>query len=260
MTIKVIKSIVDIIISVSWEGKKRIDNLIVEYVINSSELKIDKDILIDELGDPNTVSYLKLIKTIEATIFQNINFTKVQLFEEIDGFYLQKKHCNLAIDEKYNEVVKFINKIEHEPNKGIAYENFCKTFLEDLGIVCEVTKASGDKGIDVLGSYLVDFKDEIANLVFNERIYLLVQTKYFGTSIDTPVIRKLVGDSLFIRFDELDYLTIKHNAVHLIVFSHNGFTQPAIEFAKKNKVKLFDSMQIAHIISELPEKSWRCLF
>lgn len=259
MTSKVIKSIVDIIISISWNGKKRVDDLIIEDVLYNSDLIIEKDILIDELGDQNTASFSKLIRIIEFTLIYNANFSKVQLFEEIDGYYIQKKHTNRKIDEKYNQVIKFINNIEKQGNKGIAYEIFCKFFLEDLGIKCETTKASGDKGIDILGSYFVNFKDEIANLVFNEKIYLLVQTKYFATAIDTPVIRKLVGDSIFIRFDELDYLTIKHNAVHLIVFSHNGFTQPAIEFAFRNKVKIFDSIQIAHIISEKPDKIWKCL-
>jgi HJR/Mrr/RecB family endonuclease len=259
MKIRVIKSIVDIIISSAWYDKRRVDDLIVEIVHNSPALGIDKDLLIDELGDPNTASFEKLVKTIKSTIIQNKNFSKIELFEEVDGIYIQKQHNDLEIDKKYNEVVEFIENIKSESNKGIAYEKFCQAFLEDLGIDCEQTKASGDKGIDVLGSYIVEFKDEIANLVFNEKIYLLVQTKYFATPIDTPVIRKLVGDSLFIRFDELEYLTIRHNAVHLIVFSHNGFTQPAFEFAKKNKVRTFDSTHIAHIISEKPKKKWKCL-
>lgn len=89
----------------------------------------------------------------------------------------------------------------------------------------------------------------------NEKIYLLIQTKYFKQSIDTPVIRKLLGDSLFIRFDELEYLTIKHKAVQLIVFSYVGFNQPSKDFAFKNKVKAFDSRHIAPIISEKPGKN-----
>ncbi|MBZ4042411.1 restriction endonuclease [Flavobacterium hibisci] len=259
MTILEVKSIINIIISTSWDGKKRVDDLIVEKIYHSTQLIIDRDLLLDELGDPNTNSYEKLIRTLQSTLLINNNFNKIELFDEVDGFYIQKKHNNSAVDIKYSEVISFINSIELQYNKGVAYELFCKAFLEDLGIQCISTKSSGDKGIDILGSYFSDLKDNVANLVFNEKIYLLVQTKYFTTSIDTPVIRKLVGDSLFIRFDELDYLTIRHNAVHLIVFSHNGFTTPATEFALRNKVKIFDSTHIAHIISEEPEKHWNCL-
>ncbi|GGD30912.1 hypothetical protein [Flavobacterium orientale] len=60
-------------------------------------------------------------------------------------------------------------------------------------------------------------------------------------------------------FDELDYVDIRHNAFYLIVFSHNGFTQPAKDFAFKNKIMIFDSTQLAHIISEDPNKDWKCL-
>ncbi|MEP0264060.1 restriction endonuclease [Dokdonia sp.] len=260
MKIKKIKSIVNLIITCSWNGKKRIDDLIIEDILYSSKLSVDEDVLINELGDPRTSSYNKLIREIQSTISYNNTFSKIEIFEEYDGFYIQKRHNNTIIDKKYDEVISFINSFNNEKkNKGVIYEKFCKLFLEDLGISCESTAISNDKGIDIKGSYKTNFKDDITNLIFNEEIYLLVQVKYFATAIDTPVIRKLVGDSLFIRFDELEYLDIKHNAIHLIVFSHNGFTNPAKKFADKNKVRVFDSVQIAHIISDKPEKDWKCL-
>lgn len=259
MRVKDIRSVIDIIISSTWYGKERIDDLIIKIVYNSPSLQIDRDLLLDELADSSTNAFEKLVKIVQSTIEENKNFNKIQLFKEVDGIYIQKQHKNIKVDTKYDEVIQVINDFENEKNKGIIYEKFCQAFLEDLGIKCSSTKASGDKGIDIQGSYLVNFKDDIANLVFNEEIYLLVQSKYFAGPIDTPVIRKLVGDSLFIRFDELEYLTIRHNAVHLIVFSHNGFTQPAKDFAKKNKVKIFDSRHVAHIISEKPDKRWKCL-
>jgi len=174
-------------------------------------------------------------------------------------FYIEKQYENPSHSRKYKEVVSLINKFDSEQNKGVVFEDFCKLFLEDLGINCKSTARTNDKGIDILGSFNVKLSEEIGDLVFNEEIYLLIQTKYFNKKIDTPVIRKLVGDSLFIRFDELEYIEIRHNAFHLIVFSHQGFTEPAIKFAKKNKIKLFDSTNIAHIISEKPEKDWKCL-
>ncbi|WP_343609788.1 restriction endonuclease [Chryseobacterium oranimense] len=259
MTNSVIKRVINNIISISWFGKIKLDDLIVSRLDEICDLLIDKEKILDELGDPTTKSFDKFVKIFKSTINHNKLFIKVEIFDEIDGIYIIKVHNNVAKDEKYKEVINYINSFENSSNKGISYEKFCKTFLEDLGINCEATKVSGDKGIDILGSYFADLKDNIANLVFNENIYMLIQTKYFSSQIDTPVIRKLVGDSIFIRFDELEYLSIKHNAVHLIVFSHNGFTQPAREFAVKNKVKLFDSTHIAHIIAEEPTKTWNCL-
>jgi HJR/Mrr/RecB family endonuclease len=259
MTIKLIKKIVNNIISVHWLGKVKVDDLIVSKLNEICDKTIDSDEVLKELGDPNSKSFEKFIKAFKIIIAQNHVFSTVIIYDELDGIYIEKKHNDKNIDLKYKEVINFINDIEKTYNKGINYEKFCKFFLEDLGIKCETTNVSGDKGIDILGSYFANIDDDVANLVFYEHIYMLVQTKYFSSQIDTPVIRKLVGDSIFIRFDELDYLTIKHNAVHLIVFSHNGFTQPARDFADKNKVKTFDSTDIAHIIAAKPYKDWKCL-
>jgi hypothetical protein len=259
MKIKEIKKIVNIIISTEWTGRIKVDDLILKISLNKADIDFDKDYLMDEVGDPKTKSYEKLISVLKITLNDNSKFKKFELFDELDGFYIEKIHSDIKIDNKFNEVVKFINKIESIKNKGIVFENFCRKFLVDLGVVCSLTKTSNDKGIDILGEFSVNFTEQKTNLIFNENIYLLIQTKYFSTPIDTPVIRKLVGDSLFIRFDELEYVQIRHNAFHLIVFSHNGFTEPAKEFSKKNKIKLFDSQQIAHIISESPEKKWSCL-
>lgn len=251
--------IINLLISHNWIGSLRIDKLIIDVVINNFDIE-EVDDLIDKYSDTRTTYFRKLIIAISSTN-KNNNFQKIVLEERIDGYYIEQKLNNKDVGVKYKEVIQLIEKIggPNVRNKGILYEKFCNFFLNDLGIHSTLTRASNDKGIDILGSFKSNLPDEIGKLVFNDDIYLLVQTKYFSKKIDTPVIRKLVGDSLFIRFDELEYLDIKHNAFHLIVFSHNGFTLPAIKFAEKNKIKLFDSVKIAHIISEKPDKEWNCL-
>lgn len=250
-------NISNLLISYHWDGKKRLDEVLLE-VFYKNFYNDDLNILCEKYCDQNTTFFKRLIKHIEIININN-SFKKIELFEELDGFYVVKTNENESITSKYEEAIKIIKQIEKSKNKGRTYENFCKLFLSDLGINSKVTRASNDKGIDILGSYRVDFPDFITKLIFNEDIYLLIQTKFYNKPIDTPVIRKLVGDSLFIRFDELDYVDIRHNAFHLIVFSHNGFTQPAKDFALKNKIMIFDSTQLAHIISEDPNKDWKCL-
>jgi HJR/Mrr/RecB family endonuclease len=254
-----VNDIVNLIISYNWSGP-----IIIEDVILDLSYKLIKDVeirekIIDEYADAKTKTFQKLIKQIESVNKSNISFQKIILEERIDGYYIEKQKENPAHSEKYNEVIELINNFDSHKKKGVFYEEFCKLFLEDLGIKCDLTPKTNDKGIDILGCFKVKLSEEIGDLVFNEEIYLLIQTKYFNKKIDTPVIRKLVGDSLFIRFDELEYVEIRHNAFHLIVFSHLGFTEPAMKFAERNKIKLFDSSNIAHIISEKPEKVWNCL-
>lgn len=254
-----VNDIVNLIISYNWSGSIIIEDIILEI---SYELISDVEIrekIIDDYADAKSKNFQKLIKHIESVNKSNIAFQKITIDERIDGYYIEKQKGNPLHSNKYNEVINLINRFENEKSKGVVYEEFCKLFLEDLGISCNLTAVTNDKGIDILGKFKVKLSEEIGDLVFNEEIYLLIQTKYFNKKIDTPVIRKLVGDSLFIRFDELEYIEIKHNAFHLIVFSHLGFTEPAKKFADKNKIKLFDSTNIAHIISEKPEKDWKCL-
>lgn len=251
--------IVNLLISHNWNGNLRIDKVIIDVIITNFDVD-EIDDLVDKYSDTNTQYFKRLIQSI-IRINENNNFQKIILEERYDGYYIEQKLKDILVSKKYKDVIKFIESFDSPSvkNKGILYENFCRVFLNDLGINSKLTPVSNDKGIDILGSFNTNLPDEIGKLVFNEEIYLLVQTKYFKTKIDTPVIRKLVGDSLFIRFDELEYAEIKHNAFHLIVFSHNGFTQPAIKFGKKNKIKLFDSVKIAHIIAEKPNKIWNCL-
>jgi hypothetical protein len=250
-------TIANLLISFHWDGMKRLDEILLD-VFYKNFFDDDLDNACEKYCDQNTVYFRRLIKQI-IKINENNSFQKIELFEELDGFYVIKSNKEESISLKYDQVIKVIKKIEKAKNKGKTYEHFCKLFLYDLGINSIVTRASNDKGIDILGSYKVDFPLNITKLIFNEDIYLLTQTKYYNKPIDTPVIRKLVGDSLFIRFDELDYVNIRHNAFHLLVFSHNGFTEPAREFAIKNKIMIFDSTQIAHIISDDPNKDWQCL-
>jgi hypothetical protein len=254
-----VNDIVNLIISYNWSGSIFIDEIILDmsYVLISDAEIREK--VIEDYADVKSKAFQKLIKHIESVNQSNIEFQKIILEERIDGYYIEKQKENPLHSEKYNEVITLINRFDKQQNKGVVYEEFCKLFLEDLGISCELTAKTNDKGIDILGRFKVKLSEELGDLVFNEEIYLLIQTKYFNKKIDTPVIRKLVGDSLFIRFDELEYIEIRHNAFHLIVFSHLGFTEPATNFARKNKIKLFDSTNIAHIISEKPEKDWRCL-
>ncbi|KQK25075.1 hypothetical protein AR438_13150 [Chryseobacterium aquaticum] len=258
MNKNIIHDIVNQIISYDWSGFEKIDVLLIDVL----SAKYTGDYLyelMDKFADVNTIHFRKLIKAIISINKDNI-FIKINLEERLDGYYLQKKNSDINISKKYEEVISIINNIEQKgKRKGVLFEKFCQNFLIDLGISAINTRVSNDKGIDILGSYPINLPDNIGKLVFNDEIYLLVQTKYFNKKIDTPVIRKLVGDSLFIRFDELEYIDIKHNAFHLIVFSHNGFTEPAIEFAKRNKIMTFDSIQLAHIISEDPNKDWSCL-
>jgi HJR/Mrr/RecB family endonuclease len=254
-----IRRIISELISYKWVGPKRLDLLMLEIIDSSKHYSAsDKETYLDSLTDANSREFNKLIIEIGRLNLDNHDCQIINLIDDIDGYYLERAQDDDL--DLYEQAIEKIDSFELFKNKkGTWFENFCISFLKDFGIDCKPTATSNDKGIDIYGSYKSNVNPVIGKLIRNEEIYILGQAKYFKEKVDTPVIRKLVGDSIFIRFDDLDYVEIKHNAVHLIVFSRNGFTEPAIKFAKKNKIELFDKIRIAHIISSNSDKDWKCL-
>lgn len=259
MKVKEIRQFVDVIFSFQWEGKVRIDSLAVDIIENSLIYShSEKEKYIEALGDPISRYFDNLIREVRKKIEQNSDCPVVSLADEADGYFVER----LLGDHEglYQEVIDRIESYESfGKSKGIWFERFCIAFLEDFGVLCKATQSSNDKGIDIFGSYKTDLNRNVGKLILNEEIYVLGQVKYFSEKVDTPVIRKLVGDTIFIRFDELEYVEIKHNAVHLMVFSRNGFTDPASDFAKKNKIELFDQSRVAHLIANNSNMTWSCL-
>ncbi|PYG50070.1 restriction endonuclease [Pantoea sp. AG1095] len=259
MKYKDIRFLINILFSYHWEGRVRSDYLFMELIDSMDDISLsNKEEYIDALTDPNSSHHERFLKDILKKIKQNEDCPIISLHDEADGIYLSKK-----INDRDSLFISVIKKIEsfelHGKRKGFWFELFCIAFLRDFGIECKSTQNSNDKGIDIFGSYKTNLNNFIGKLIVNEDIYILGQAKYFLEKVDTPVIRKLVGDTIFIRFDEVEYIEIKHNAVHLMVFSRNGFTDPAIEFAKKNKIELFDQSRIAHLIANNPDATWSCL-
>jgi hypothetical protein len=216
----------------------------------------------ETIGDPSTEHYLK----ITASIIERINIgrpsNRIELKEDVDGTYISLselgKNINFDLEKDINDRFKIIETWSGM-DKGMFYEKFCTLFLNDLGLEAETTKATGDKGVDIVASYKSNLNEYLSKFVFFDHVYLLGQAKFFASKVDTPVIRKLVGDSLFLRFDQLNYIQISHNAIHLIVFSHKGFTEDAIVFAEKNKIMRVETSQMISIISASPQSQiWQC--
>lgn len=253
------RAFVDVLFSQRWEGKVRIDGLVVDTIENTTiYTESQKEEYIESIGDPKSRHFDYLICEIKNKIEQNVDCPVVSLVIEADGYFIEKIVSDR--DRLYENVIERIESYEKfGRSKGLWFEKFCIAFLKDFGVTCRSTKSSNDKGIDILGSYKTSLNNNAGKLISNEDVYILGQAKYFSEKVDTPVIRKLVGDTIFLRFDELEYIEIKHNAVHLMVFSRNGFTAPAVNFAKKNKIELFDKSRIAHLIAHNPNLRWSCL-
>lgn len=209
------------------------------------------DIIYDDLIDLKSKDQALFVKQLDIHLNSYPHRKRFDLIYEAPFHYVTPTIYSSHVQAGYK--VKGLQQLDSltdlsRAEKGEFYEKFCTLFLEDMGLTAQKTKSSGDKGIDIIAFYPINLPNRIVNFFLDENIYLLAQAKFYSAPVDTPTIRKLVGDSLFVRFDRLEYLPIAHNAFHLSVFSHSGYTKLAKEFAKNNKVLLFTSEDIIDFV------------
>lgn len=206
----------------------------------------------ESLVEPSSKYFESLTEMLEKIISDKNHMTHLICNHNFDGFYIELTELGKSFRSplKHDLINTFeqVLKRENKKEKGVIFENFCIAFFKDLGMEPEKTASSNDKGIDIVASYKTNINNVFSKYIFRENIYLLGQCKMYKEKIDTPVIRKLVGDSLFIRFSDLEYYKIKHNAVHLLVISYSGFTEPALRFAEKNMVQTLDFGQLCTLV------------
>jgi hypothetical protein len=223
-------------------------DLILEVTIGNC----DYEQIYESFCDGSTRDFYLLSKELRKQIISQSPINRIELIEDYDGVRIELSDIgNKSKSHIANRMMRSFTEIEKlsKMDKGLFYEEFCCRFLNDLGIEAEKTPASNDKGIDIKARYKVQLDEKLSQLFFNDYVYLLGQAKFFSKKVDTPVLRKLVGDSIFLRFDQLDYIDIAHNAIHLVVFSHNGFTESAHHFSKKNKIMVMDTIQIISLVA-----------
>jgi hypothetical protein len=208
------------------------------------------DNVVSSEGKPHKEIVRLLFEKIDAESPRHL----IVLSNKTSGYWINSSALGSGIDlnaEKYiRKVFHHVATLENQ-QKGLIFENYCLAMFKDIGVKAEKTRKSNDKGIDIIGRIKPENEDTKYRLIFHEDVLLLAQCKLFGQPVDTPIIRRLVGDSLFIRFSELDYVDVKHNALHLMVISYNGFTAPAEDFAKKNKVITLKFSDTTRIVSQI---------
>ena len=232
------------------------------FLIDRLNSKISEDDFFEQFGDESTLYYQSLVKKLNSNIESRHPSHKIELTNEYDGIYICLSEFGKTIDIDFaGELYKRFKCVENfgTMDKGLFYERFCTLFLQDLGLKANQTPPSNDKGIDIVAKYEAAPPELLSKLVFNDSIYLLGQAKFLSGKADVPVLRRLVGDSIFIRFNPIEHIDIKHNAIHLIVFSHNGFTENAIEFSAANKIMRVDTNQMITIIAASKNgNTWSC--
>lgn len=215
---------------------------------------------IDDLCSVESHSFIQLAKKLqllsdEKKYKSNINIThSIDYYIEVTSFGA-KRLANERI--LYLNILKKISSL-HNHEKGGIFEKFCSLFLEDIGVECKVTSLTGDEGIDILGIINISLNNPFFKFVFDGKIYLLAQVKCYDENkkVDTPVIRHLIGDSSFYKYNEYnDKYAIRNKPLYLMIFSYSGFTKSAKKFAEANDVIALNGNELVDIICNFDDIS-----
>jgi restriction system protein len=112
---------------------------------------------------------------------------------------------------------------------GIEFEKVIATLLERMGFHAQMTKASGDGGIDIEAT--------LDKAIVGGRY--LFQCKRYGTDnlVGAPLVRDFYG------------AVMAERAVKGIFITTSGFTSQAREFAEKVGLELIDGVQLQRLLS-----------
>jgi len=237
------------------EDKKEISQYLFENrnsLVENLKLDIEPDDIIFTIADSNNPDFQEFIKVLMEEIKKADGRSKINLITNHLTYYLEKSTLGISINNGLKYVLEEkLLEIKRFNSSYTIYEEFCALFLQDFMFSnVKITKASNDLGIDITGEYdlEVEANNQLIDYLLPKKIYLLSQVKFYDSLVDTSYIRKLIGDSLFIRFDQNKYFSIKHNPLYLIFFSHSGFTEEAKKFAEENKICIIDSKFMLDLI------------
>ena len=184
----------------------KLNNYLIDYFANSN-------IVHDDENNIAMLSYYSLVYDTKYNCYEEaFNDLSVNIKDE------KNKKKNKSIQNKLLssniETSRKININDIDIMTGIEFENFISKLFFNNGYKTNVTKASGDQGIDVI-------------LEKNEQ-KIGIQCKCYSSKVSNSAIQEAVAGKLYYRLDRV------------MVITNNYFTKSAIELAKINDVELWD--------------------
>ena len=139
---------------------------------------------------------------------------------------------SLVINRKLQQIINFCNEKNNcfynnsndvDNLNGQEFERYCANLLIAYGFKnIEVTKGSGDQGVDIIGYY-------------NGYKYA-IQCKRYSKKLGNSPVQEVVAGKNF------------YNCQNAMVITNNYFTDAAIQLAKANNVELWDRNNLMQVI------------
>lgn len=159
-------------------------------------------------------------------LINTINFYK-NIFDEknisFSSSLFEKLYLIIGFTEKYIGAYNVNTQYNIDLMKGQEFERYCANLLIAYGFKnIEVTKGSGDQGVDIVG-YYNGFK-------------FAVQCKRYSKKLGNSPVQEVVAGKNF------------YNCQNAMVITNNYFTDGAIQLAKANNVELWDRNKLMQVI------------
>ncbi|OOR16059.1 hypothetical protein BW892_29165 [Bacillus cereus] len=108
---------------------------------------------------------------------------------------------------------------------GEEFEQYLADLLKCLGFRTELTKVSGDQGVDILA--------------FKQNKKYVIQAKRYKSTVGTAAVQEVVAGKGFYGADESWVIT------------NSTYTKGAVELASKTNTKLWDREKLSNLIETL---------
>lgn len=195
-----------------------------QYYIRNTVLKNYKNIV----GNIETkkIHFSRLIYVNCKKLISSINLY-INRFDksntDLCSLLLEKSYLIINFTEKYIDTYNVNTQYNIDLMKGQEFERYCANLLIAYGFKnIEVTKGSGDQGVDIVG-YYNGFK-------------FAVQCKRYSKKVGNSPIQEVVAGKNF------------YNCQGALVITNNYYTESAIQLAKANNVQLWDRKNLMEVI------------
>lgn len=162
---------------------------------------------------------------------------KIRYMKEKDMMGIHTQFINSPLQE-IKEIVESVERDRYSDSisntnninslSGAEFEVVCKQLIETMGFHAELTKTSGDGGIDIIA--------------YNHQPLLsgkyIIQCKRYSGSVGEPIIRDLYG------------VVTSERANKGILMTTGTFTTPAIKFAEGKPLELIDHSKLSDLLNQ----------
>ena len=189
----------------------------------------DKSVVLNKLfelnlGQKEVEEYLSL-KFYQGNLFTTYNVA-IDTAEKLVKDYLYKAKTKRYLDSLLSDNQGQKKTIEDvDLMSGIEFENFVAELFSKMGYKTEVTKASGDQGVDVIAT--------------KGAVKIAIQAKCYNNVVGNHAIMEAVAGMKY------------YDATKCMVITNNFFTKSARELAESNNVELWDRSVLIEKIEEI---------